>query len=89
MGRQIKGLLYFYMADARHSITIFWTILMSTLVITLTIYYFLKDVDGGFITLSLSVPIYIFCAILGFLTVKESIPFSLKVGATRKNIFVS
>lgn len=27
--------------------------------------------------------------ILGFLTVKQSIPFSLKLGATRKNIFIS
>lgn len=33
--------------------------------------------------------IYVYCGILGFITVKESIPFSLKMGATRKNLFIS
>lgn len=89
MGRQIKGLLYFYFMDARHSLTVFWTILMSILVVTLTISYFIKGTEGGFMTLSLTVPMYIYCAILGYLTVREAIPFSLKRGATRKNIFLS
>lgn len=40
-------------------------------------------------TLSLTGPMYIYCGILGFLTVKEFIPFSIKRGATRKNIFIS
>src|SRR5699024_11877489 len=30
-----------------------------------------------------------YCAILGFLTVKESVPFSIKMGATRKKIGIS
>lgn len=89
MGRQIKGLLYFYCADIRHSLTIFWTILMSVVVVTLTIAYFMKSMENSYITLSVTGPMYIYCAILGFLTVKEAIPFSLKRGATRKNIFVS
>jgi len=66
MGRQIKGLLYFYCADIRHSLTIFWTILMNVLVVTLTIAYFMKDIENGFMTMSLTGPIYIFCAILDF-----------------------
>lgn len=89
MGRQIKGLLYFFMTDIRYSLLIFWTILMSILVVSLSIAYVLKDMENGFMTLSLTGPIYVYCAILGFLTVKEAIPFSIKMGATRKNLFVS
>lgn len=89
MGRQINGLLYFYFANFRHSIIIFWTILMGILMVSLTFSYFMKDIEDGFMTMSLTVPMYIYCAILGFLTVKEAIPFSLKRGAIRKNIFVS
>lgn len=89
MGRQMKGLLYFYFADIRHSLTVFWTILMSIVVMTMTITYFLSNVEGGFMTLSITGPIYVYCGILGFLVVKEFIPFSIKRGATRKNIFFS
>ena len=89
MGRQIKGLLYFFMTDIRYSLFIFWTILMSILVVSLSISYVLKDMENGFMTLSLTGPIYVYCAILGFLTVKEAIPFSIKMGAIRKNLFVS
>lgn len=89
MGRQIKGLLYFYYADMRYSLIVFWTILAAITAITLTIGYFLKDVEEGFVTLSLTGPMYVYCAILGFLAVKEFIPFSLKRGATRKNIYIS
>src|SRR5690625_3591943 len=89
MGRQIKGLLYFNFTDARYSMTIFWTILMGILVISLIATYLIRNIEGGFMTFSLTGPMYVYCAILGFLTVKESIPFSLKRGATRKNIFIS
>jgi|SRR5690625_836760 len=89
MGRQLKGLLYFYYADLRHSIIVFWTILMSIVVVTLTITYFLKNVDDALMYFSVTGPMYIYCGILGFLVVKEFIPFSIKRGATRKNIFVS
>jgi hypothetical protein len=89
MGRQIKGLLYFFIADLRYSLFIFWTILISILAVTLVIAYFLIDVDDGFMTLSLTGPLYVYCAILGFITVKEAVPFAIKLGATRKNLFIS
>ena len=88
MSRQIKGLLYFFIANSRYSLFIFWTILMSILLVTLTISYFAQDVDNFFMTLSLTGPIYVYCAIFGFLAVKELIPFSVKIGATRKNLFI-
>ncbi|MFB4169992.1 hypothetical protein [Virgibacillus sp. JSM 102003] len=89
MSRQLKGLLYFFITDIRYSILIFWTILLSILVVSLAFAYFLTDVEDGMMTLSLTGPMYIYCGILGFLTVKESVPFSIKMGATRKNVFVS
>lgn len=89
MGRQIKGLLYFFIADVRYSLAIFWTILMGILVVSLTVAYFLINVENGFMTLSLTGPMYVYCAILGFLMVKDSVPFSIGVGATRKNLFIS
>lgn len=89
MSRQIKGLLYFYFTDMRRSLLIFWSILLSIVLFILLIAFLLRDVNDGFMTISLTVPIYIYCSILGFTTVKESIPFSIKMGATRKNIFVS
>jgi len=89
MGRQIKGLLYFFIADVRYSLTIFWTILMGILVVSLIVAYFLTNVKNGMMSFTLTAPMYVYCAILGFLTVKESVPFSIKMGATRKNIFIS
>ncbi|GGK03609.1 hypothetical protein GCM10007063_27370 [Lentibacillus kapialis] len=89
MGRQIKGLLYFFSSDLRYSLMIFWTILFAILIVSLAFTYFLAGLDNGaFFTLSLTGPIYVYCAILGFLTVKDSVPFLIKMGATRKNIFV-
>lgn len=89
MGRQIKGLLYFFGADIRRSILIFWAILLSILIICLIGSVLLSDVDGGFMMMTLTIPIYIYCAIAGFITVKEAIPFSIKMGATRKSLFLS
>ncbi|GAB3042534.1 hypothetical protein [Virgibacillus ainsalahensis] len=90
MGRQIKGLLYFFITEIRYSLMIFWTILLGILVVSLAIAYFLTGIDDEevFFTFSLTGPIYVYCAIRGFLAVKEWIPFSIKIGATRKNLFV-
>src|SRR5690625_4780644 len=89
MARQIKGLLYFFIADVRYSLKVFWIILMGVLVVSLTVAYFLTNVENGMMSFTLTAPMYVYCAILGFLTVKESVPFSIKMGATRKNIFIS
>ncbi|WP_404451447.1 hypothetical protein LG329_14025 [Virgibacillus necropolis] len=92
MNRQIKGLLYFFTADSRRSFLIFWGILLGSLVGTLLLttgaYIFLNGVEVN-MRFALSFAIYIYCAIFAFVTVKESIPFSIKMGATRKNFFIS
>lgn len=89
MGKQIKGLMYFFVTEVRYSLIIFWTILLSILVVSLTISYFLLGVEGGQLYFALSFWLYIYGGIYGFQTVKESIPFALKMGATRKNIYIS
>ena len=89
MGRQIRGLLYFFITHQRYSLMIFWTILLSILVVSLSFSYFLLDVEDGAFYFGFAFAVYFYCAILGFMTVKESIPFSLKMGATRKNMFIS
>ncbi|MBM4763826.1 hypothetical protein [Bacillus sp. B15-48] len=89
MGRQIKGLIYFFLTDIRYSLMIFWSILLIILVLSLGIANFLLGVENGVYFLSLDFPIYVYCAILGFLTVKEAIPFSIKMGATRKNLYIA
>ncbi|MDY0407536.1 hypothetical protein ACFFIS_10785 [Virgibacillus soli] len=88
MSRQIKGLLYFYTIDAIRSILIFWIILLSTLSISVLIAYFIDDPEIVMYFV-LSFPAYIFCGIFGFLMVKQSIPFAIKMGVTRKSLFIS
>lgn len=89
MGKQLRGLLYFYTADMKFSLKVFWIILMSILVLSLLASYLLIDVEGGFFTYSLTGPMYIYCGIYGFICVKEWVPFAIKMGGTRKNIMVS
>ncbi|MEN1970203.1 hypothetical protein WMZ97_19300 [Lentibacillus sp. N15] len=89
MSRQIKGLLYFYITDAKHSLMVFWSILFGTLVISIVGAYLLLNVAEGQMNFGLSIAAYIYCGIYGFISAKHGTPFSIKLGATRKNMFVS
>lgn len=89
MMRQLKGLWYFYTVDARYPLTIFWSILLGTLIVSIGLHYIILQVGEGKMGFFLPIAIYIFCAIYGFQFAKKGIPFSIKLGATRKNIFVS
>ncbi|GAB3804089.1 hypothetical protein [Virgibacillus kimchii] len=90
MGRQIKGLLYFFIMDLRYSLMIFWGILLGILVVSLTFAYFLTGVEGetNFIFF-LTIPMYVYAGIVGYLTIRDFMPFSIKMGATRKNMFIA
>ncbi|MUV38696.1 hypothetical protein JNUCC1_02550 [Lentibacillus sp. JNUCC-1] len=86
---QIKGTLYFFGTGARYNFTIFWSILLGTMLISLTIAFFISDMMGDTrMVFAVSMPAYIYGSIVGYATVKESIPHLLKLGATRKNIFL-
>ncbi|WP_226035351.1 hypothetical protein [Aquibacillus saliphilus] len=87
MVRQLKVMLYFFLTDLRTSFIIFWTVLSSIVVLSIIAAVLLTGVENGKMYLTISFAIYIYCAIFGFIVVKESLSFSLKMGATRKNYF--
>ena len=89
MSRQIKGLLYFFIMDLRYSMIVFWTILLSILFFFMILYYYVIGVENSEFSFGLPFAAYVYCGVLGFLAVKENIPFSLKMGATRKNFFLA
>jgi len=88
VNQQIKGLVYFYLTNMRHSMIIFWTVLLAIILSSLLLAYLLANGEGVFM-LSITGPIYVYFSIYGFLIVKNWLPFMIKIGATRKNIFVS
>jgi len=87
--QQIKGLLYFMTVESKRSLAIFWIILVSTIMLSLMIAYFLGSNNDVKLVFMISIPTYIHCAIYAFVSVKQTIPFSIKMGASRKNIFIS
>ncbi|WP_188456825.1 hypothetical protein [Virgibacillus oceani] len=89
MSRQLYGLLYFYLTDLKRGFIIFWSILLITMCLTLIVGYLLVNVEDGAMYFSPSSALYVYCAILGFVIVKEGIPFSIKMGATRKNLYMA
>ncbi|WP_217589693.1 hypothetical protein [Lentibacillus saliphilus] len=87
--RQIKGIMYFFITGARYNFTIFWAILLSTMFVSLLIAYFVGEMSHDMtMVFAVSAAVYIYCSIMGYSTVKEAIPHLLKLGATRKNLFI-
>lgn len=89
MGRQINGLLYFFLMDIRRTFLIFWLIFLAVLALLFAIAHFLIGVENGSFDFAFPIAIYIYCLILGYQRVKESLPFSLRLGANRKTIFLA
>ncbi|MGM0924403.1 MAG: hypothetical protein ACQEWW_24970 [Bacillota bacterium] len=85
MMKQCRGILLFEVLDIRNSLTIFWTILICCMALSFGI----QLSTGGNLTVSSGIAVYIFSAIAGFLTVKETYPFSIKIGSTRKNYYAA
>lgn len=89
MIRQMKGLIYYYVTDSKRTLTIFWGILLSTLIAAIVVAYFLISVDDAKMFFSIPTALYIFTGIFGFVIAKQKISFTIKMGAIRKNIFAS
>src|SRR5690625_1962560 len=87
MNNQLRGLLYYFGTHMKRAFLIFWSILLGITIITLVAAYILRNEDGV-MTFTFWIPMYFFCAIYGFTIVKKCIPYFLKIGATRKNIFL-
>lgn len=87
MKKQLQGILYYITTDIRYSLSIFWAILGGILVLTILLGLFIGG-ENMTVSFNLSFPIYIFAGIAGFLTVKNTLPYLVKMGATRKNLFI-
>lgn len=87
MGRELQGVLYYYMTNVRHAFLIFWLVIVAIFILSIV----LDALVGGenmTIHFNLSFPIYIFAAALGFIVVKSTLPYLIKMGATRKIIYI-
>lgn len=87
MSRQIKGLLYFFTVHIRRPFFIFWGLVLGFLVLNFIIASLFITGTNGEMVMSLSFAVYIYSAFFSFHLVKQAIPFVLKMGATRKNLF--
>lgn len=80
---ELKGVLYYLTVNLRGSFIIFWSILLSMLVVIITI--------SKFVTVStyffMSFPIYFFAMAAGYMIVKGAIPYLIQMSAVRKTIF--
>ncbi|HLQ73660.1 MAG TPA: hypothetical protein VK125_05465 [Bacillota bacterium] len=89
MQRQLKASLFYLSSEIRYTAIIFWAIILSILAFSLVLdIAFFKNSDGQMM-FNFSFPLYIFSAIVAQQTVKGSIPYLIKMGSTRKNIFAS
>lgn len=86
MVTQLKGSLYYLFSSLRFSLLVFWSILGGVLAISVITDLLMTDSHFSF---NLSFPTYIFAAIFGFWMIKNVIPFLIKMGATRKAIFLA
>lgn len=86
MVTELKGSLYYMFSNLRFSLIVFWGILMVILAFTIITTMLVEDTH---VTFNMGFPTYIFAAIFGFWMVKNAIPFLIKMGATRKAIFIA
>lgn len=89
MTRQLKGLLYLQAANGKHNFTIFWSILLTTTLVSIAIAALTMPNGDVNMTFSYSAAIYIYAMFVGFNSAKVYVRYALHLGATRKNIFVS
>src|SRR5690625_2318173 len=86
MANQLKGTLYYLYTNTKLTLTIFWTIILSILALSLITSYFMSE---GTFNFQLSFSVYVFCAIIGSWTVKNAIPYIIKLGSSRTNLYIS
>ncbi|WP_066188008.1 MULTISPECIES: hypothetical protein [Gracilibacillus] len=88
MNHQIKGMLYYYTQGVLHSTKIFWTILVAIILTMNIICYLLLDVADFEMYFAIPFATYTNVAIVSYQLIKGNVPFGLKMGATRKNIYI-
>lgn len=88
MGNQLKGSFYYFLTNMRRPFLIFWAVLGGFMVLTYSLSYLFASTDTVII-FDFSFPIYIFGAVFGFIAVRNCIPYLIRMGATRSNIFMT
>lgn len=83
--RGIKAVLTLQWIDTRFSLLIFWSILTAVMIggllISLTFTEGTMVIGGAF-------SVYIYLAIHSFINVRETFPFALAMGSTRRNYYI-
>src|SRR5699024_1445353 len=88
MSKQLKGLLYLQTANVKRHFIIFWSILCGTALMSFIIAG-MTMTGGNTMVMFFSGAVYIFAFFIGFNQVKLDVVYAIKLGATRKNIFIS
>lgn len=88
MNRQFKGALFYVFTDIRRAFLIFWAVLLSVLGLFIILQTILASEETQ-ISFSFSFPIIIFASVVGFLTVKNTLPYLIRMGVTRKSAYIS
>ncbi|MGM7680658.1 hypothetical protein ACSVDA_00760 [Cytobacillus sp. Hm23] len=85
MHNDIRATLNYFIYDFRFTISIFWVVLCSSLVV-LSIASLSLD---SIVRINTSLAVYIYAAIAGFSITKEIFPNCIKMGATRNNYIIA
>lgn len=83
--KEIRAVLQLHWIDTRLSFTIFWSILTAVTIISLVISLSLTE---GNMVIGGAPAIYIYLAIHSFINVRETFPFALGMGSTRRNYHI-
>src|SRR5699024_3182405 len=86
MSQQIKGEIYYLIANIRHSFIVFWSSLLALLLVIVVSTFLFPD---SVVSFELSAPHYAFAAVIRYWSVNTAVPYSIKMASTRKNIFLS
>ncbi|GAB2535623.1 hypothetical protein [Gracilibacillus alcaliphilus] len=88
MNNQIKGMMYYYTQGVIYSAKIFLLILAGLLAVSCIICYLLLGTDEFKMYFAIPFATYFNVGIIGYQLVKGNVPFGLKMGAVRKNIYI-
>src|SRR5699024_5072769 len=84
--REMKSILYYLLVNVRRTFIIFWIILTSIYMVSM-IFSFI--VNNEHVFFQAYFPVYIFSMVIGMWTVKNALPYLLKMGITRKMMYGS
>ncbi|WP_227394697.1 hypothetical protein [Jeotgalibacillus aurantiacus] len=85
MFKQMMALIRFFLIDMRFSILLFWSIYMISLIPVSV----LSAAADGNVYISSTIAILIFCGISGFILLKETFSYTIRLGVTRLEYAIS